>query len=163
MTPLTSYWLTFDYLSFDVAVPTTTVAGSSLASTGPAPGSETLSAISGAGTQSGLEGALSQGIVRVDDEDYLTLTFMRPEPVVDGSQYVVESGGDMVHWESGAIEPVSSHVEAGVRTITVRDVVPISESPGRFMRVLRLGAESDDAGGGVEFSVELPGPVAEAF
>lgn len=79
-----------------------------------------------------------QSIVNVGGEDYLTLTFTRPVGIA-GVDYVVEESADLVDWDSGPVELASS-VEDGLKIVTYRDSMPMTENERRFLR-LRVVAQ----------------------
>ncbi|MEX1118284.1 MAG: hypothetical protein WEB60_05760, partial [Terrimicrobiaceae bacterium] len=84
---------------------------------------------------SGYAGRLTTGIMEVAGEDYLTLTYTIPDPALAGVGYSVKVGGDLSAWAEDITE-VSNTVEAGLRTITVGDTLPIGPAhPKRFIRL----------------------------
>lgn len=86
---------------------------------------------------SGDGGRLAYGSVNVTGSEYLGFTYTRPEPAPSGITYAVEACDDLApeSWSSTGILPVSSTVNSGLRTITVRDNVPMAGGSRRFMRL----------------------------
>ncbi len=83
----------------------------------------------------GYAGRLSTEVLDVEGEEYLSLTYVSPDPALPGVGYAVKVGGDLAAW-SEDVSVVSDTVEAGLRTITVRDTQPISPAhPKRFIRL----------------------------
>ncbi len=80
---------------------------------------------------------LSRGVGEYEGTNYLTLTYIRPEPAPAGVTYSVESNGSMdpLQWSSTGNVEVSSSTAGGLRTITVRDSVPAGGDGRRFMRL----------------------------
>ncbi len=74
-----------------------------------------------------------QSVVNVEGEDYLTLSFARPEGTA-GLDYAVEGSSDLVDWNPGPVE-MSSNVEDGLEVVTYRDSVPVSGGERRFLRL----------------------------
>jgi len=144
-----SYWVVFDYLSLEAAVPATVsrqavpVAAGSLESPGSiftAPPLATV--IQG-------EPVAKPGWLREPAGDFLTLTYERPEPVPEGFEYRVEVSDDLKEWsEEGLITTLDPTV-AGFRQVTVRDAVPIAGPSRRFLRlrVLRDGLDGEPPAG----------------
>ncbi len=84
---------------------------------------------------SGYAGRLSTEVLNVGGEDYLSLTYVIPDPALTGVGYSVKVGGDLSAWAEDVTE-VSNTVEGGLRTITVRDIQPIGPThPKRFIRL----------------------------
>ncbi len=84
---------------------------------------------------SGYAGRLSTEVLHVGGEDYLSLTYVIPDPALTGVGYRVKVGGDLLAWAEDVTE-VSNTVEGGLRTITVRDIQPIGPThPKRFIRL----------------------------
>lgn len=82
----------------------------------------------------GYEGRVTTAITPDDGQDYLTLTYIRPETPPVGVSYDVESGANLASWESGV--EVSTSSANGLRTVVVRDSVPMgASSPQRFIRL----------------------------
>ncbi len=83
----------------------------------------------------GYAGRLSTEVLDVEGEDYLSLTYVIPDPALPGVGYAVKVGGDLTAWAEDVTE-VSNTVEGGLRTITVRDSQPIGPThPKRFIRL----------------------------
>lgn len=84
----------------------------------------------------GLDGRVSSGTMNLDGVDYLTLTYIRPEPPPGGVSYLPQVSGNLVDWSSRELVEVSSTVEGSFRRITLRDTVPADvQVPGRFVRL----------------------------
>ncbi|MBL9113933.1 MAG: hypothetical protein JNJ83_02930 [Verrucomicrobiaceae bacterium] len=86
---------------------------------------------------SGHSGRLAHGTVTDSGQDYLTFTYTRPEPAPAGVSYTVEGCANLnpASWSSAGIDPISSTVNAGLRTITMRDSESISSGSKRFLRL----------------------------
>lgn len=84
---------------------------------------------------SGNDGRLSYGKLTASGGDYLCLSYIRPDPAPTGIAYAVESSPDLTTWSNAGLVEVSSTVSAGLRAITTRVNVPITEGPQRFMRM----------------------------
>ncbi len=83
----------------------------------------------------GYGGRLSTEILDVAGEDHLALTYKIPDPALTGVGYSVKVGGDLSAW-SEDVTVVSDTIEAGLRTITVRDNQPVGPThPKRFIRL----------------------------
>jgi hypothetical protein len=67
--------------------------------------------------------------------DYLSLTYTRPEPVPGGITYTVEASPDLAGWTTTGLVQVSSTVNGSLRTTTVRDAAPLDGSSKRFLRL----------------------------
>ncbi len=67
---------------------------------------------------------------------YLTLTFATPASVTD-LDFTPQVSGNLSAWLSGQgqTETVSDTTDAGIRTVVVRDTVPVSGGTRRFMRL----------------------------
>mgnify|MGYP000139971309 CR=1 FL=1 len=85
----------------------------------------------------GNAGRLSDGTTTDAGSDYLTFTYTRPEPAPSGITYAVQAGAELTpaSWTTAGLIEVSSTVNAGLRTVTVRDHVPIAGGNDRFMRL----------------------------
>lgn len=86
---------------------------------------------------SGHQGRLACGTTTDNGSDYLTFTYVRPEPAPAGITYSVEGSSDLApeSWIPSGMVPVSSVVAAGLCTITVRDTTPMSGGARRFLRL----------------------------
>jgi hypothetical protein len=82
-------------------------------------------------------GHLGYGSVNEGGNDYLTFTYIRPEPAPTDITYSVQASSDLSagSWSGSGLTEIGSTVNAGLRTITIRDVVPIFEAGSRFMRL----------------------------
>jgi hypothetical protein len=84
----------------------------------------------------GYDGRVTTGKIQVDGKNYLTLTYVRPEPPPAGVSYGVRVSGDLASWTATEVVEVSNTVEGNLRRITVRDAVAITgQLPGRFIRL----------------------------
>lgn len=83
----------------------------------------------------GYGGRLSTEVLEVSGQDYLSLTYVIPDPALTNVGYAVKVGGDLSGWTEDITE-VSNTVVAGLRTITVRDNQSIGPThPKRFIRL----------------------------
>lgn len=80
---------------------------------------------------------LRHGLVTDAGQSYLTLTYTRPEPAPADILYHVEACTDLqpANWDSSGLAEISSTVDGDLRTITVRDSVPMAGGNRRFMRL----------------------------
>jgi hypothetical protein len=151
----TSYWIVFDYLSLESAIPkslTSLVGVQGVALSAPSATSTGVRAAAGSGVFRSGSGAIPQsvgdGAVLQSGEfgglQYLTLTYSRPEPAPGGVAYRVEASGDLRNWSENGVVPVRDVLEGAFRRITVRDSIPLSITPQRFLR-LRVDAEDPDS------------------
>lgn len=85
----------------------------------------------------GYQNRFSNGTVADGGNQYLTLTYTRPEPAPSGFSYTVESCTDLGSgsWTTNGMVEMSSTVSAGMRTITVRNGNPIDSYSQGFMRL----------------------------
>jgi hypothetical protein len=88
-------------------------------------------------TVSGNGGRLSYGSAADAGDDYLSFTYIRPEPAPGGISYSVEAGSDLTPgaWSASGLVETGSTVNGGLRTITVRDSAPMAGGGSRFMRL----------------------------
>lgn len=86
---------------------------------------------------SGPSGRLASATVNDGSGEYLAFTYIRPEPAPASVTYRVEGSSDLsaASWSDTGIVPVSSFVNGGLRTITVRDSTPMSVGNQRFLRL----------------------------
>ncbi|MDZ4289388.1 MAG: DNRLRE domain-containing protein, partial [Prosthecobacter sp.] len=84
----------------------------------------------------GNAGRLSYGRTTDTGSDYLTFIYTRPEPTPAGMTYTVEASPDLATWSATGLVEVSSTLNAGLRTITVRDSVPMAAGNRRFLRLM---------------------------
>lgn len=83
-------------------------------------------------------GLPTEAILTIDGEDYLTLTFTRPDQI-DDVAYHVDASGDLTASSEAAVR-VDESTQAngdGTTTYTYRDVQPVSAATARFL-VLRV-------------------------
>lgn len=87
---------------------------------------------------SGYQEHYSQSVVDHAGGDYLALAYIHPEPAPGGITYTVQASPDLAagNWSSLGLVELSSTVSAGLRTVTVRDSVPLTGASKRFMRLL---------------------------
>ncbi len=84
----------------------------------------------------GYAGRLSSGKTNVSGVDYLSLTYTRPEPVPSGVGYLVKTSPDLTNWSAAETVEVANDVTGGLRTITVRDSMPMDGTqPKRFIHL----------------------------
>ena len=81
-------------------------------------------------------GRVTTGQVNVAGQDYLTLTFIRPDPAPAGAVFTVKTCGDVTSWSAAETIEVSNTVSNNLRTITVRDTQPMGA--GMEKRFIRL-------------------------
>ncbi len=86
-------------------------------------------------TASGNSGRLNYGQTTESGGNYLTFVFTRPEPEPTDITYEVQSSSDLINWSSEGLAEVAATTDAGLRTITVRDALPLNENTKRFMRL----------------------------
>ena len=88
-------------------------------------------------TTSGHGGRLSNGKTTVNGSAYLTFTYTRPEPAPAGVSYAIDATSELAAagWSSSGLTQISSTLTNGLRTITLRDNVPMSGGGKRFMRL----------------------------
>ncbi|MBX3731182.1 MAG: chitobiase/beta-hexosaminidase C-terminal domain-containing protein [Verrucomicrobiae bacterium] len=109
-------------------VPSTAV-GASVTLMGP----ESL--IPASGLLEGLDRQIQHSILRIGEAEYLTMTFVEPDPLPPGVVYRPVVGSDLTRWSADGIVPVSQTDYWGQRTITVRDREPVRDGIGRFLRL----------------------------
>ena len=80
---------------------------------------------------------MKPGLVEMGGQSYLALTFRRPDPAPAETLYEVQTSSGMVGaWSAVQTVKVSDLSDGGVRTITVRDTLPVSGASGpRFIRL----------------------------
>lgn len=85
----------------------------------------------------GSGGRISHGVISDGGQDYMSLTYTYPEPLPAGVTCSVEggSGVDAGSWTGNGLQVVSSQLNAGLRTIVVRDTVPVAPGSRRFLRL----------------------------
>jgi len=69
------------------------------------------------------------------DNDYLSLTYTRPEPAPADITYTVESSSDLAGWTTAGLVETSNTANAGLRTITVRSGTPLTGGNKSFLRL----------------------------
>ena len=86
---------------------------------------------------SGHGGRLANGKTTAGGSDYLTLSYTRPEPAPAGSSCAVEAAANLAAatWTTAGLAEINSSVSNGLRTVTVRDAVPMAGTGKRFMRL----------------------------
>jgi flagellar hook assembly protein FlgD len=74
----------------------------------------------------GLQNRVSSGMASSAGNDYLTLTYTRPEPEPDGLVYSVETSNSLApsSWSALGTVEMSSIITGSLRTITVRSATP---------------------------------------
>jgi hypothetical protein len=82
----------------------------------------------------GYGGRLRTDVMEVQGEDYLSLTYVIPDPAQTGVTCLVKVGGDLLNWTQDTTL-VSDTIEGGLRTITVRDNQPGRTHSKRFIRL----------------------------
>ncbi|MDP3849052.1 MAG: hypothetical protein Q8Q59_01005 [Luteolibacter sp.] len=82
-------------------------------------------------------GHLGYGSVNEGGSDYLSFTYTRPEPPPTDITYSVQASSDLStgSWSTSGLTESGSTVNAGLRTITIRDNVPMLAPNRRFMRL----------------------------
>lgn len=87
----------------------------------------------------GYQGHVISGTVSESGENYLAITYIRPEPPPGGVTYDVKTCGDLSGWstiETGEVSSTPDSPTAGFRTIIVRDTAPTSGlGANRFIRL----------------------------
>lgn len=86
---------------------------------------------------SGHGGRLGYGKTTLGGSDYLTFSYRRPDPAPAGISYAVEAGSNVAAagWSAAGPAEIGNTLSAGLRTITVRDAMPVANSSARFMRL----------------------------
>lgn len=86
---------------------------------------------------SGDGGRLSYGQTSDAGIDYLTFTYVRPEPAPVGLTYVVEGRSELTgaDWSASGLTEIGSTVDGGLRTVIVRDDTPMAGGNKRFIRL----------------------------
>ncbi|HVJ45562.1 MAG TPA: hypothetical protein VM511_04185 [Luteolibacter sp.] len=81
-------------------------------------------------------GRLASSIQLDGSADYLTFTYVHPDPAPSDISYAVESTPDLgvTPWSTASVVPVGSTVNGGLRTVVVRLATP-SDSGKQFMRL----------------------------
>ncbi len=79
---------------------------------------------------------LSGDVIGVGGSDHLAITYTCPEPAPSGVTYAVKVSSDLVAWTAAQTVEVGNTVDAGFRTITVRDTEAVGgANPKRFIRL----------------------------
>jgi len=89
----------------------------------------------------GFAGLPKQGVVTVGGKTYLTLTYTQTIGVTDIS-YLVELSGDLTTWVSGTgttSSTVTNNADGVTQTVVAQDLVPITNSSKRFIRLRVTG------------------------
>ena len=160
-----AYWILFDFVSLETAVPKTvaSLAGvQGFVSTSSVAEAKNLlargsSSMIPSGSKSPSQPSGQDVVHRVRDfggMPYLTLTYFKPEPVPSGTVYRVESSGDLRVWTEDGVVPVEDVLDGASRRITVRDSIPLSITPHRFLR-LRIDSQDGESG------ADVPGAASE--
>ena len=92
----------------------------------------------GFGAQTGsLQSRLLHGITTATGQDYLYLTYTRPDPARDGLTHTVETSDTLtpLSWSSLGTVEMGNTASGGLRTITVRSTSPIAPGAKRFIRL----------------------------
>ena len=120
--PNTSYWLEFDYVRLEE----TGTATSTLTSRPAAAGTQVATIAAP---------ALHPDRITLDGLEYLTLTYSRPDGITHVVTDEFEISDNIAAWTPAEVVVVRDDVDAGVRTTTVRDLVPIGTGTHRFLRL----------------------------
>lgn len=85
----------------------------------------------------GYQGHLVTGAANITGQTYLTLTYTRPEPAPHGLTYTAEIANDVMtgDWSVTNITETANTLNGAWRTITVRDIDPVTAHPRRFIRL----------------------------
>ena len=75
--------------------------------------------------------------IEINNTEYLTLTYRRNKLATD-IDYRVEVSNDLKEWDSSTgstVEIGVTNLDAETELVVIRDILPISSSPKRFMRL----------------------------
>jgi hypothetical protein len=86
-------------------------------------------------TNSGLQGRLEQAQMDLSGTNWFVLRYVRPEPKPADLTYTVQAVESLMSSNWTDCVEVSSTVSNSLRTITVRDPLPISGNTNRFIRL----------------------------
>jgi len=83
----------------------------------------------------GWQGRMEKGRMEDSGTNFFMLRYVRPEPAPADVSYAVQAAGSLqaADWTDGVV--VSSAVSNGLRTITVRDPLPMTGNTNRFIRL----------------------------
>jgi len=83
----------------------------------------------------GFQGHFSQDRMEDSGTNWFMVRYTRPEPAPTDVSYAVQAAGSLqaADWDAGVV--VASAVSNGLRTITVRDPLPMSGNTNRFIRL----------------------------
>jgi hypothetical protein len=133
-----SYWINNDYWRLEnLSNGPAPTGGLALARVSPSPLDSDSEGV-GASLVPSAPGVLRLGFVTLEDREYLTVTFDQAESPRSGTQYVVESTTDLIHWEEAPAVVLSIQSSGHLRTTTLQDTVPMDSSDRRFLRVRLL-------------------------
>ena len=140
-----SYWLAYDYVKLEVVPASTVAAAATKARNERAAAAQRTQRLRSALPEAFAPGrSVAHGAETVNGVEYLTLTYVIPEPPVPGVGHRVEVSEDLVRWKPAPVVTMADRVEAGHRVITVRDTVPLKAGVTRFFRV-RVSADDEAA------------------
>lgn len=74
------------------------------------------------------------GSMRIEGAEFMTYTYTRTSGATD-LEFIVEASPNMKTWQSEGLIPVSVTREGEVEKVTVRDALPLGQSPNQFMRL----------------------------
>lgn len=80
-------------------------------------------------------GRLTYSQVTDAGQNYLAVTYTRPEPAPSGIVYMVEGATNLPTWSTITPVEITSSVSNGLKTTTVRDVTPITPGAKRYLRL----------------------------
>lgn len=84
----------------------------------------------------GYFGRLSTSTVLIEGQIYNSLTYSRPEPPPAGNVYSVPVSSNLSDWSTADTLETGNSVDGSLRTITIRDTVPLSPAePKRFIKL----------------------------
>ncbi|MBN8247486.1 MAG: hypothetical protein J0L84_08590 [Verrucomicrobia bacterium] len=147
-----AYWVVFDYVSLESAVPKTVAPQSAAESGGTGDPAWSVLAAGPAGSASSPEPSATPGVLRDASGDHLTLSYVRPDPAPEGLDYRVEVSSDLRNWSEDGLRTLLGPPTSGERRVTVQDMLPVSDHLRRFLRLrlIRFGQVADATNGPVE-------------
>src|SRR5690606_35189363 len=86
------------------------------------------------------DGLPAVGVENISADEYLALSFRRPDSISD-IVYLVEVSDDLIAWTGDAVEAGTINHGDGTTTYTYRDARALSEDDRRFMRLQVTQAE----------------------